>query len=77
MLILIKLLILLLFLRGYSAACCMASYDSITVDNDLETICKQMAIQKTGETTEKYLKITHDTMFLNWDLKRAYIQLVF
>jgi len=35
-----------------------------------------MAIQKTGGTTEKYIKITHDTLFLNRDLKQAYIQLV-
>jgi len=43
----------------------MASYDSITVDNELERICKQMAILKTGGTMEKYIKITPDTLFLN------------
>jgi hypothetical protein len=42
----------------------MASYDSIIVDNELVRIGKQMAIQKTGGTKEKYIKITHDILFL-------------
>jgi hypothetical protein len=54
----------------------MASYDNITLDNELERICKQMAIQKTGGSMEKYIKITLDTLFLNGDLKQAYKQLV-
>ena len=65
-----------IFVRLISCICYMASYDSVTVNNELEMICKQMAIHKTGGTMEKYIKITHDSMFLNWDLKQAYTQLV-
>jgi len=52
-----------IFERLFSCICYMASYDSITVDNELERICKKMAIQKTGRTMEKCIKITHDTLF--------------